>query len=187
MSRYVADALGVLDDVGADRAAFVGYSFGARVGFAVAQAAPARLARGLVALDSFPDPGASPERLRAEAQEVLTRGTREIIEEFVRAEREPVPGWLVEHLCTTDSLAFAGAIEAEATEPDLWSAASSVDVPVLLVLGVGADDPATELGRRLVGALPDAELVTLEVAHLAAFHRVDLTVPLIGRFLHVSA
>jgi hypothetical protein len=58
---------------------------------------------------------------------------------------------------------------------------------VLLVLGVGADDPATELGRRLVGALPDAELVTLEVAHLAAFHRVDLTVPLIGRFLHVSA
>lgn len=182
MSRYVADAVAVLDDVGADRAVFVGYSFGARVGFAVAQAAPGRLT-GLVALDSFPDPADSPDAMHAAAQEVLTRGTREVIEEFVAAEREPVPEWLVEHLCRTDPMAFAGGIEAEATAPDLWSAASSLDVPVLLVLGVADDDGEAALGRRLVQALPDAELVTLGVAHLAAFHRVDLTLPVLAGFL----
>jgi pimeloyl-ACP methyl ester carboxylesterase len=183
MSRYVADALAVLDDVGADRAAFVGYSFGAHVGFALGLSAPGRL-NGLVALDSFPDPADSPDALRAEARKVIARGTREVIEEFASAEREPAPAWLIEHLCSTDTMAFAGGIEAEATEPDLWAAASSLDVPVLLVLGVDeAGQRETALGRRLVQALPDAELVTLNVAHLAAFHRVDLTLPVIAPFL----
>lgn len=116
MSRYVADAVAVLDDACVDRAAFVGYSFGARVGFALGLSAPRRLT-GLVALDSLPDPADSPEALRTEAHDVLARGTRDVIEELVAAEREPVPAWLVEHLCSTDSLAFAGGIEAEATEP----------------------------------------------------------------------
>jgi pimeloyl-ACP methyl ester carboxylesterase len=183
MSRYVADALAVLDDAGAGRAAFVGYSFGARVGFALGLSAPWRLT-GLVALDSLPDPADSPDALRAEAKELLARGTRVVIQESIGAEREPVPAWLVEHLCSTDSLAFAGAIEAQATEPDLWASAPSLDVPVFLLLGVHDEEQhETELGRQLVQALPHAELVTLDAAHLAAFHRVDLTVPLIARFL----
>jgi pimeloyl-ACP methyl ester carboxylesterase len=183
MSRYVADALAVLDDAGAEEAAFVGYSFGARVGFAVGLTAPQRLT-GLVALDSFPDPAESADELRAEAHEVIARGTRDVIEEFIAAEREPVPAWLVEHLCSTDSLAFAGAIEAQATEPDLWASASSFDVPVLLLLGVD-DEGQREaaLGRQLVQAMPDGELATFNAGHLAAFHRVDLTVPLVSRFL----
>lgn len=65
MSNYVDDALAVLDDAGVDRAAFVGYSFGALVGFAVALTAPRRLT-GLVALDSLPDPADSPELLRTQ-------------------------------------------------------------------------------------------------------------------------
>jgi pimeloyl-ACP methyl ester carboxylesterase len=183
MSQYVADVLAVLDDAGADRAAFVGYSFGARVGFALGLCAPRRLT-GLVALDSFPDPADSADAVRADAHEVLARGTREVIEEIVAAEREPVPAWLVEHLCITDTMAFAGGLEAEATEPDLWATASSLHVPVLLLVGVDGDGQrVTALGRQLVQALPDAELVTLDVAHLAAFHRVDLTLPVIARFL----
>jgi pimeloyl-ACP methyl ester carboxylesterase len=181
MARYVADVVAVLDDAGVDRAAFVGYSFGARVGFATAMSAPERLT-GLVALDSYPDPGRSPEAVRADAREVLARGTREIIEEFVAGEREPVPGWLVEHLCETNAMAFAGSIEAEVTEPDLWAAPGSLAVPLLLVLGVG-DDGHDPLAERLIEATPDASLVALDVAHLAAFHRTDLTLPLLQRFL----
>jgi pimeloyl-ACP methyl ester carboxylesterase len=187
MSRYVADAIAVLDDIGAERATFVGYSFGARVGYAVAQAAPMRLA-GLIALDSLPDPEMSPETVRGEAVAVLRRGTREVIAEFAAQEAEPTPAWMIEHLCTTDVLAFAGGMEAEATEPDLWRAASSLRVPTLLVMGVDNDEDWRALGHRLVDTLPNAELVTLDVAHLAAFHRTDLTLPSIRRFLErVSA
>jgi pimeloyl-ACP methyl ester carboxylesterase len=181
MACYVADVVAVLDDAGIDRAAFVGYSFGARVGFATAMSAPERLS-GLVALDSYPDPSRSPEAVRAEAAEVLARGTRDIIAEFVTAEREPVPEWLVEHLCETSAMAFAGAIEAEATEPDLWAAPGSLAVPLLVVLGLGdgGNDP---VALRLIEAMPHASLVGLDVAHLAAFHRTDLTLPLLETFL----
>lgn len=180
MSRYVADVLAVLDDAGFDRAAFVGYSFGARVGFATAVSSPGRLT-GLVALDSFPDPEEPPEAIQADAREVLARGTREVIEEYAAGERQPPPDWLVEHLCTTDALAFAGAIQAEATESDLWAKAPTLKVPVLLVLGRGGEgDP---VAQRLVQTMPDASLVILDVAHLAAFHRTDLTLPVIRPFL----
>jgi len=183
MSRYVDDVLAVLDDAAADGAAFVGYSFGAHVGFALGLSAPARLS-GLVALDSFPDPADSPDALRDDAREVLARGTRAVIEGFLSAEREPASAWLVGHLCSTDTAAFAGSIEAQASEPNLWAMASSMNVPVLLLLGVTeAEQRRTEHGQGLVRALPDAELVTLDVAHLAAFHRVDLTLPAIAPFL----
>ena len=144
--------------------------------------APGRLA-GLVALDGFPGPAASPEALRARLNEVLTRGTREVILEFVAAEYEPVPEWLVQHLCATDALAFAGGIEAEATEPRFWPLALSLDVPVLLVLGAEVELGEHALGLQLVQDLRYAELVTLDVAHLAVFHRTDLTLPLLERFL----
>jgi pimeloyl-ACP methyl ester carboxylesterase len=171
----------VLADAGFDRAAFVGYSFGARVGFATALSRPERLAC-LVAIDSFPDPDQSPDALRDEARDVLARGTRDVIEEFVVAEREPVPEWLVEHLCTTGASAFAGTIEAEATEPDLWAAASPLTVPVLLMLASGSDEHGS-VAERLVRALPRADLVTLDVAHLAVFHRTDITLPVLRPFL----
>ena len=108
MARYVADVVAVLDDAGFDQAAFVGYSFGARVGFATAVSSPGRLT-GLVALDSFPDPEESPDAIRAEAHEVLARGTRAVIEEFASHEQEPPPDWLLEQLCATDALASASA------------------------------------------------------------------------------
>ena len=36
---------------------------------------------------------------------------------------------------------------------------------------------------QLVQALPHGELETLDAAHLAVFHRADLTLPLMARFL----
>ncbi len=180
MADYVADALAVLDDAGITRAAFVGYSFGAHVGFALAQEAPERVA-GLVALDSYPDRHPEPGSMDDGIQRILDHGTRALIEEYADTELEPTPAWLLDHLSATSSLAFAGALQAMDTAPDLWANAASVQTAVLLVLGVG-HGPEPE-GEDLVALLPDARLVELDVAHLAAFHRVDLTSPVIGQFL----
>jgi pimeloyl-ACP methyl ester carboxylesterase len=189
MAAYVGDVLAVLDDAGADRAAFVGYSFGARVGFATGLAAPDRL-RALVALDSVPDPTSTPDEVRAAEADVLERGTRAVIEEFASGELEPTPPWLVGHLGATDTLAFAGAIEAERTEPDLWGRANALTTPTLILLatGEGPDDAQWwDLGVRLAERLPVAEAVALEgLRHLAAFWRSDVTVPLIRDFLDRS-
>jgi pimeloyl-ACP methyl ester carboxylesterase len=185
MDAYVGDVLAVLDDAGLDRAGFLGYSFGARVGFSTGLAAPDRLST-LVALDSVPDPASTPAGARAAAADVLERGTRAVIEEFAADELEPAPTWLVDHLSGTDRLAFAGGIEAEATERDLWSVADTFAVPTLILLAVGDGEDADwwALGVRLAARLPRGEAVALEgLRHLAAFWRTDVTIPLIRRFL----
>jgi pimeloyl-ACP methyl ester carboxylesterase len=190
MDAYVGDVLAVLEDAGIDRAAFVGYSFGAHVGFATGLVAPERLS-ALVALDSVPDPTATPEAARSEIRAVLERGSRALIEEYAVRELEPPPAWLIEHLSATDPLAFAGALEAEATEPDLWGNARDFAVPTLFLLATGdAADPADEgaqwweWGRVLAGRMPAGEALALAgIGHLAAFWRADATVPLIRDFL----
>jgi pimeloyl-ACP methyl ester carboxylesterase len=190
MSAYVHDVLAVLDDADIERAGFVGYSFGARVGYAAGLTAPDRML-ALVALDSVPDPTQSPDAVRSSVEDVLRRGTRAVIEEFAADELEPAPPWLVEHLIATDALAFAGGIAAEATEPDLWAGSAEFGVSTLIVLAVGdGTDPGEEgadwweWGRTLADRMPHGEAVALPgVRHLAAFWRTDLTVPLIRAFL----
>jgi pimeloyl-ACP methyl ester carboxylesterase len=190
MGAYVGDVLAVLDDAGAERAAFVGYSFGASVGFATGLSDPDRLT-ALVALDSVPDPSTTPDQVRASAADVLERGTRAVIEELAADELEPAPPWLVEHLSATDELAFAGGIEAEATGPDLWEGAEAFAAPTLVLLAVGEGSGSGQeaanwwdWGRTLAARMPRGEAVALEgLRHLAAFWRTDVTVPLIREFL----
>jgi pimeloyl-ACP methyl ester carboxylesterase len=184
MSCYVADVVAVLDDAGIERAAMIGYSQGARVGYAVAAAHPERLA-GLVGLDSVPGPEEQPAELRADAGTVLADGTRAVIEKMAGAESEAPPAWLLDHLCATDPASFAGAYEAFATAPPFWPAAGQITVPTLFLLGVGEDEQDWwALGQAAAGAMPHGQAVALNgLGHLQAFWRTDLALPPIKRFL----
>jgi pimeloyl-ACP methyl ester carboxylesterase len=184
MDRYVEDVVAVLDDARISQAVMVGYSLGARIGYAVAAAHPARLA-GLVALDSVPGPDEDPASYRDAAREVLAKGTSALIREMAAAEDEPPPAWLVEHLCATDTEVFAGTYEAFATEPPFWQVAARITVPALHVLGVPDADPDWwALGQAAAAAMPDATAVALPgLGHLQAFWRTDQSVPPIERFL----
>jgi len=184
MSCYVADLIAVLDAAGAERAVMVGYSQGARVGYAVAAAHPERLA-GLVGLDSVPGPEEQPADLRAGAGTVLAEGTRAVIEKMAGAESEVPPAWLLDHLCATDPASFAGAYEAFATAPPFWPAAAQIQVPTLFLLGVGAgEEDWWALGQAAASAMPHGQAVALNgLGHLQAFWRTDLALPPIRRFL----
>jgi len=184
MDCYVEDVIAVLDDARISRAVMVGYSLGARIGYAVAATYPGRLA-GLVALDSVPSPDEDPVEDLEAAREVLAKGTKAVILEMAEAEAEPPPEWLVEHLCTTDAKVFAGSYEAFATEPPFWQVAGRITVPTLHLLGVAAGDPDWwALGQAAAGAMPDATAVALHgLGHLQAFWRTDQSIPPIKRFL----
>jgi pimeloyl-ACP methyl ester carboxylesterase len=188
MACYVDDVIAVLDDAGIDHAVLVGYSQGARVGYAVAMAHPQRLA-GLVALDSVPDRAEDPASLRDDAGEVLARGTTAVIQEMAAAESEPPPAWLLDHLCATDPFAFAGAYETFATAPAFWPVAGQITVPTLLLLGVPDDEQDWwALGQAAAAAMPQARAVALAgLGHLQAFWRTDLSIPPIEQFLATLA
>jgi len=93
----IDDAIAVLDAAGADRAAVVGYSLGARVAYAMAIRCPDRVT-AVVGLDSIPEPDLDPFRTRQGAERVLREGTASAISHMSGLEPEPAPGWLLEHL-----------------------------------------------------------------------------------------
>jgi pimeloyl-ACP methyl ester carboxylesterase len=184
MDRYVEDVIAVLDDAGAERAVFVGYSMGACVGYAVAAAHPGRLA-GLVGLDSVPAHEEQAAALREAAAEVLAKGTASIIAGIAASESGPAPGWLLDHLSATRAEAFAGSYEAMATEPAFWANAPHLTAPALLLLAVGeGEDDWWTLGEEAAAVMPDATAVMLPgLGHLQAFWRTDVSLPPIQRFL----
>jgi hypothetical protein len=49
------------------------------------------------------------------------------------------PPWLLEHLCATDPVTFAGGYEAFATAPPFWPP-DHIPVPMLFLLGVGEEN-----------------------------------------------
>ncbi len=184
MSCYVDDVIAVLDHAGIGRTVLIGYSLGARVGYAAGATYPDRLA-GLVGLDSVPDPKADPAEWRKGADKVMAEGTRAVIQEMADAESEPPPSWLLEHLCATDQTAFAGSYEAFATAPPFWPLADRLTMPVLLLLAVGEDDQDWwARGQSAARTLPNARAVALPgLGHLQAFWRTDLSLPPISQFL----
>lgn len=108
-------------------------------------------------------------------------------------EIETPPAWLLENLSSTDPEVFALLLEAALDdERTLWDYFPSVRSPTLLLVGEHEDDQegaepglATRNARRAAGLMPNAEARTLPaLAHLAAFWRSDLTLPVILRFLH---
>ena len=183
MSYYVDDVIAVLNDAGIERALLVGYSLGARVAYAVAASHPGRLG-GMIGLDSVPGPAEQPAELRSDAGKVMAEGTRAVIQEMAADESEAPPPWLLEHLCATDAVAFAGGYEAFATAPPFWPP-DHITVPTLFLLGVGEDDGDWwALGQSAAAAMPAARAVALRgLGHLQAFWRTDVTLPVIEQFL----
>jgi pimeloyl-ACP methyl ester carboxylesterase len=184
MSCYVDDVIAVLDDAEVERVVMIGYSLGARVGYAVAPTHSGRLA-GLVGLDSVPDPAADPGDWRKGADRVMAEGTRAVIQEMADAESEPPPSWLLEHLCATEPTVFAGSYEALATAPPFWPLADRFTMPTLFLLGVGEDDEDWwARGQSAADTLPDARAVALRgLGHLQAFWRTDYSLPPVIQFL----
>jgi len=184
MDRYVQDVIAVLRDASIDRVVVVGYSLGARVGYAVAAAHLPRLA-GIIGIDSIPNPASKPEELRRSAANVQAKGVRAVLAEMAGHESQPPPDWLLEHLSQTDALAFAGAYEAFATAAPFWPDVARLDVPTLFLQGVSeGEDDWRELGEAAVAAMPAARAVVLSgLGHLQAFWRTDMTLPPIEQFL----
>jgi hypothetical protein len=48
---------------------------------------------------------------------------------------------------------------------------------------LGRADDGDPVAQRLVETMPHAQLMVLDVDHLAVFHRTDLTLPVIRPFL----
>lgn len=190
--EYVEDLVALLDHVGEPSCAIVGYSQGMAIAVTFAATHPERVG-ALVGIGAVGAVGESMEWRSGAAAQVREHGMAASIDEMATAEHEPAPAWLLENLSSTESETFALLIEAPLDdERELWDHFGQVRAPALLVVGEHEEDeeehqPAGVAGRNARAAaalIPNGRAEEVPgLAHLAAFWRTDLTLPLIRRFL----
>ena len=177
------DAVDLLDELGVERAHFVGLSLGGMTGLRLAARNPERVDRLVVLctgarLDPLP---AWSER----AELVLSKGTAAVAEAVVR--RWYTAGWIAEHpqvrkeseemVALTPRDGYAACCEVIATM-DLVDDLSRITAPTLAI--AGAEDPATPPWQleRIADTVADGKLLVVpEAAHLATAERPDVVTP----------
>jgi pimeloyl-ACP methyl ester carboxylesterase len=181
LEEYQADVIAVLDAAGIERAAMVGYSDGGRIVYCLAAKHPERVT-ALVGIGGVADRSDTNAWRRELAESVRKTGLRTWLAAMSSREAEPVPGWLLENLATTETEMFALECEGWADAPTECQDFPHITSPTLIICGEMEDtDGAAE---QATGILPDGRAIVLTgFGHLQAFWRSDVTAPLIRDFL----
>jgi pimeloyl-ACP methyl ester carboxylesterase len=181
MDEYVADVVAVLDDVGVERAALVGYSGGASTAYAVAAGHPDRVS-AVVGLGGVSLPGEDFSDLAGRAPEIRERGTRWAIEQMAADEAEPCPDWLLDHLSATSSEMFALLLEGHSRADGEWAWFPRIQAPTLIIAG-SLEDESGETASAAAVAGDGRSVLLPGLGHLQAFWHGEITAPVIRDFL----
>jgi 3-oxoadipate enol-lactonase len=185
---HAADLVALLDEVGIDRAAIVGASFGGLVTLDLALRAPERvsaLALLDAALDEF-DASAEFEAFDADETAALERGDLDAAVEanvrtwVTRGSRDVDPA-VVELVRSMQRDAFAAQMgvdaELEHADPPVAERLREITAPALVAVGADDLEDFHRIARRLAAELPNASPVATidQAAHLPALERPDET------------
>ncbi len=165
--------LALLDEFGADQAAYCGISLGGMIGMWLAASAPDRItALGLVCTSAYLPPAsnwlARAEQVRAAGMASVSAASigRWFTPDFTAREPETVRAFAAE-LERTDAAGYASCCAAIA-RMDLRGMLGSITAPTLVI--AGEQDPATPPahGAAIAAAIPGGRLrVVRRAAHLA--------------------
>jgi pimeloyl-ACP methyl ester carboxylesterase len=162
LTMRVADTVAVLDSLGIERVHYVGFSWGARLGFAIGEHAPERLF-SLVLLGNQPYEWPVGGPMWNAVSEALAVGKREGIAAFVEhwessiGQRFPEPArdWMLQN----DPLALDAAFRSAALEGTISTDLTRWRLPCLIC--VGAEDEMHEGAARAAAEIPDATFLSL--------------------------
>src|SRR3712207_3844754 len=168
LEQRPADVVAVLDDLGIDRAHYLGYSLGGWIGFGLARYAPERV-RSLVI------GGAQPY---GQSLEIYRRGLTGGMEGWVAVVEEmlgsPLAPESKERLLGNDVQALLASVADD--RPDISEILPAMRMPSLLYAGEA--DPLRPLVERCASELPGGRFFSLPgVNHIQGAVRSDLVLP----------
>jgi pimeloyl-ACP methyl ester carboxylesterase len=158
----VGDAVAILDELGISRAHFLGFSWGARLGFAAGEHASDRFA-SFVLCGNQPYAWATGTPMVRAVAKAVEAGVNHGIEAFVETweasigDRFPEPGrtWMLEN----DPLALAAAFRSVFEEGPISQNLARWTVPCLIYCG--ADDEMHDNAERAAREIPNARFISL--------------------------
>jgi pimeloyl-ACP methyl ester carboxylesterase len=188
LTTRVADAIAVLDTLGVDRAHYLAFSWGARLGFAIGEHAPRRV-RSLVLCGNQPYEWPDGPMLRSVAGAVAAgreRGMASFVETWEASigERFPEPGrtWMLDN----DPLALDAALRSVFVEGSISRDLTTWSVPCLIC--VGEEDEMHESAARAAAEIPGATFVSLPGhTHFTAERVADELLPHVLKLFRSAA
>ena len=162
LTTRVADAVGVLDALGIERSHYLGFSWGARLGFAIGEHAPERL-RSLALCGNQPYAWPLDGPLLRSVRDAVAVGAARGMNAFVETWEaslgmrfdEPGRSWMLEN----DPLALEAAFRSISSEGPLSRDLTSWRTPCLIY--AGEDDEMHENASRAAAEIPNATFVSL--------------------------
>jgi pimeloyl-ACP methyl ester carboxylesterase len=180
LATRVADATAILDELGIDQAHILGFSWGARLGFAIGEHAPARV-RSLVLCGNQPyawDPSWPFVPMLTRALDIAaTQGMQGFIDviESVLGD-EALPEETRARVLANDPLAIRAAWRSALAEGAISSDLSAWRVPCLIYMAAGEDMAAN--AERAAHEIPTARFLALGGdSHLSAPYECDRVLP----------
>jgi pimeloyl-ACP methyl ester carboxylesterase len=171
MPLRVADAVAVLDQLGIERAHFIGMSWGGRLGFGIGQHAPERVLSLVIGgQQPYAWPDSPLTRIVTDALAApQTEGTDALVDAFeafwgVRFPEPQRTRWL-----GNDRAALEAAVNAALAEGVITDDLRAWQVRCLIFMGAG-DADFLDQARRAADEIPKAELLLLEEADHYAAH-----------------
>jgi 3-oxoadipate enol-lactonase len=183
------DVLGLLDELGIERASFCGLSLGGAVGLWLAAEQPQRIEQLLVGCSSARfDPDG---RYRQRAEQVRAHGIESIADAVLerwftaetRGRRPELVARYRERLLATPAEGYAGCCEA-VSDWDFRERLQEIETPTLVIAGQRDEATPPAQAELLASRIPDARLALLErAAHQANVERPDAFERLLARHL----
>jgi pimeloyl-ACP methyl ester carboxylesterase len=179
LTTRVADAVAILDTLGIDRAHYIGFSWGARLGFAIGEHAPVRV-RSLVLCGNQPYEWSADGPMVRAVSDALAAGREHGMSALVETwessigERFPEPGrtWMLENDPLALDAEFRSAFEEGPISEDLttWT------VPCLIY--AGTEDEMHANAARAAAEIPGATFLSLPGhTHFSAERVADQLLP----------
>jgi pimeloyl-ACP methyl ester carboxylesterase len=175
------DNLAVLDDLGIDKAHYMGYSLGGRTGYGVAKYAPERF-HSIIIGGMHPYGSAGGNASVDERIEGLKKGMEFVVTSREEANGKPMPPDRRAQMLENDPQALiASSIELRDFQ-GIEDVLPSMTMPCLLF--VGEDDFLYEGVTRCVKDMPNVKMVSFpDHDHGRAFQNSNVTLPHITKFL----
>lgn len=171
MPLRVADAVAVLDELGIDRAHFVGMSWGGRLGFGIAAHAPTRVLSLVVGgQQPYEWPDSPLTRVVVEAlADSSADDTEALVHAFETFWGVTFPAERRARWVDNDRVALRAAVTTALAEGAVAYDLAAWSIPCLLFLGA-ADADFLDQAKRAVAEMPNAELLVLDEADHYAAH-----------------